>query len=249
MSLMKSACIGVAAAIGLAASPAAALVTFGSSNVITTSNIRYVTSTTGSSQIYTTPNNTATSPGLALATFSVSDAVSGFLPLAATLSNFSLSASVPTVTGLSSGSPFSISGVSGTFSFMAQSPVTAGLVTGVNLLSAIFTNATLSGTIGGSSITLSGNSTSGTLTYTSDFLDFTDINTTAFSLTGNTAAAIGLASSGRINNFRASVNGNFASNPPPVIPRVPEPETWAMLVLGFGLVGVAARRRKSVILA
>lgn len=32
-----------------------------------------------------------------------------------------------------------------------------------------------------------------------------------------------------------------------IIPGVPEPQTWAMLVLGFGLVGVASRRRaKSV---
>lgn len=35
---------------------------------------------------------------------------------------------------------------------------------------------------------------------------------------------------------------NVAAPPPPV---VPEPATWAMLVLGFGVVGAAARRRRT----
>ena len=34
--------------------------------------------------------------------------------------------------------------------------------------------------------------------------------------------------------------------PPPPPPAVPEPATWAMLLLGFGLVGTAARRRRRV---
>jgi hypothetical protein len=34
-----------------------------------------------------------------------------------------------------------------------------------------------------------------------------------------------------------------------VIPGVPEPQTWAMLLLGFGLVGVAARRRTKAVSA
>ncbi|MFZ4689996.1 MAG: PEPxxWA-CTERM sorting domain-containing protein [Polymorphobacter sp.] len=34
-----------------------------------------------------------------------------------------------------------------------------------------------------------------------------------------------------------------------VLTAVPEPQTWAMLVAGFGLIGVAARRRKSAITA
>lgn len=37
--------------------------------------------------------------------------------------------------------------------------------------------------------------------------------------------------------------------PPSAPPAVPEPATWAMLILGFGVTGVAFRRRRSVIAA
>jgi hypothetical protein len=30
---------------------------------------------------------------------------------------------------------------------------------------------------------------------------------------------------------------------------IPEPQTWALLIVGFGLVGIAARRRKTVVAA
>lgn len=36
---------------------------------------------------------------------------------------------------------------------------------------------------------------------------------------------------------------------PPTPTFVPEPSTWAMLILGFGLVGIAARRRKAIVAA
>jgi hypothetical protein len=43
----------------------------------------------------------------------------------------------------------------------------------------------------------------------------------------------------------------IATNDPAdvIIPGVPEPQTWAMLVLGFGLVGLSARRRQKVVAA
>jgi hypothetical protein len=246
---MKSVTVAAVATLGLAAAPAAALVTFGSSSIVTTPNIRYVNSGSPANSLLYTTNGAVNPAGSALSVFSVSNAVSGFLPLAATLTNFTLNATVPTITGLSSGDAFSVSGVNGSFSFIALNPVTVGTVTGVNILTAVFTNATLSGTIGGSSMTLAGNSGTGGVTYTSDFLDFSLVNSMAFSLTGNTQNPITTATGGRIANYRASLNGNFASNPPPTLPRVPEPETWAMLVLGFGLVGVTLRRRKNFVVA
>jgi len=36
-------------------------------------------------------------------------------------------------------------------------------------------------------------------------------------------------------------------SPPPPVPGVPEPQTWVMMMVGFGLLGVFLRRRKSAI--
>lgn len=58
--------------------------------------------------------------------------------------------------------------------------------------------------------------------------------------------------SGQPGAFRGTSSGNFASNPFPLIPAVPEPATWAMMVVGFGAVGSAmrsARRRKALVAA
>jgi hypothetical protein len=233
---------------GVVSTPASAIVVFGSSNVIVTPNLRYLNSASSNpSKLYTT-NGSVNPAGSALSVFSVTNAVSGFLPLAATLSNFTLDALVPTLSGFTAGSPFSITGVNGSFSFVSTSPVTVNSVTGTNLLTAGFTIATRSGTFGQNSITLSGNNMAGTLVYTSDFLIFPNTYAAAFSLTGNTVNPINRAGT-RLGNFRASVNGNFASDPPPNLPQVPEPETWAMLILGFGLVGAVARRRRSIAIA
>ena len=249
MSFLKSVALAVTVAAAASAVPASALTTFGSSSVVTTPNLYYVNSgSAANSQLYTT-NGAVVPAGSALSVFSVSSAVIGFLPLAATLTNFTLNASVPTLTGFTAGSPFSISGVSGSFSFTALAPVTVGMNTGVNILTAAFTNATLAGTFGSSSISLSGNDSVGTLIYSSDFLDFSNVDSVAFALTGNTTNPLSVSPTGRLATFRSSVNGNFASNPPPSLPIVPEPETWAMLVIGFGLVGVTMRRRKSVVTA
>jgi hypothetical protein len=34
-----------------------------------------------------------------------------------------------------------------------------------------------------------------------------------------------------------------------VITQVPEPQVWAMLLAGFGMVGIASRRRRSTVAA
>ena len=45
-------------------------------------------------------------------------------------------------------------------------------------------------------------------------------------------------------NGGGSAIGTPTSNPPPPPPVVPEPATWAMMLLGFGAVGYALRRRR-----
>jgi len=247
MSWIKPLAVGALAAAAALATPASAVVTFASSSIITTPNIRYVSNGANPGQIYSTLGSATTNTD-ALQVFSVTDAVSGFLALAATVSNFNLLADVPVTSGLVAGNPFSITGVNGAFSYIATSPVTVGDVTGTNMLTAIFTNATLSGTVGGSQINLGGNNTTGTLVFSSDFLDFSAVLDLAFAFTGNTTAPLGVTST-RLDGFRASVNGSFSSDPAPQLGIIPEPETWAMLVLGFGLIGVSVRRRRNSVIA
>ena len=46
-------------------------------------------------------------------------------------------------------------------------------------------------------------------------------------------------------SLSASGSGTFASDPLPVVPGVPEPASWAMMLGGFGLLGATLRTRKA----
>jgi hypothetical protein len=51
-----------------------------------------------------------------------------------------------------------------------------------------------------------------------------------------TPGGLGSQANARFQNFNARGSGDFTAT-------VPEPSTWAMLLLGFGLVGFARRRQ------
>jgi len=231
-----------------ASAPASALVTFGSTIALSNSNFRYVNSGSATpSQIYSTSGASAASPSPASIVFGVTNAVFGALPLAATIASLQLDAVMPSVTTIGSGA-FNVTGIDGSFSILSDAPITLGGVTSQVLLTATFTNAMLSGTIGSSAIILSGGSGSGTVNYSSDFLSFAGITETAFTFAGSATQNLSTGTQGRLRSFRSTVTGSFSSDPLPSL-TVPEPETWALLVLGFGLVGVTSRRRRKVILA
>nr|WP_310522207.1 choice-of-anchor C family protein [Polymorphobacter sp.] len=71
----------------------------------------------------------------------------------------------------------------------------------------------------------------GWVTYTYDFVAGTTVSTLAFTSIDNTPSGPALDN--------VSISGG----------NVPEPATWAMLIAGFGLVGVAARRRRGAVAA
>jgi hypothetical protein len=48
------------------------------------------------------------------------------------------------------------------------------------------------------------------------------------------------------NGFTVGVQGTAAEVFPPVVPAIPEPETYVLMLVGLGAVGVVARRRKRV---
>jgi hypothetical protein len=55
--------------------------------------------------------------------------------------------------------------------------------------------------------------------------------------------ALGGSAAGGIDGFNAVLNGKFDSGGPIGIAPIPEPATWAMMMLGFGMLGGALRRR------
>lgn len=127
----------------------------------------------------------------------------------------------------STGSPYD-----GTLSFLRVSD-------NANLLTVSFTDATLTG--GGSAGAFFDSEPGvGTIVYTSDFLDFSASTAEDFSLSFSAlSSAFGSAS------WTADATGTFASNsheqPGGFIP---EPASWAMMILGFGGVGCVVRRRR-----
>jgi len=111
-----------------------------------------------------------------------------------------------------------------------------------NLLSGAFTLAHISGQ--GTSGSLHDSTDIGTVTYTSDILDFSKSLAQDFSVSLNAAAPpFGFTANQSLNGFKAASTGIFSAS------SVPEPTTWAMMIMGFGLLGVAARRRRLVSVA
>ncbi|GGI90585.1 hypothetical protein GCM10007973_28610 [Polymorphobacter multimanifer] len=241
MSVSKILGLGLLAA-GIAAAPASALTTFASISPATTSlNVRFV-GDNGTSRLFTTTSATDNAASGVPVFFTLAlDGVPAALQ--SVNARFTLDASMPSGVVNNAGA-FSLLGATGNFSILANNPITANGITGFNLLSAVFTGGSVNGTVGSSAGSF-GSSTEGggTITYTSDFLSFDQISNSDFSL-ALTAVTNAFSTNGnRVNDFRATIGGQFSSEPLPSF--VPEPGTWAMLILGFGLVGVSARRRRN----
>ena len=124
---------------------------------------------------------------------------------------------------------------SGTIAFTRVTPFN-GLT---NLLTIQFTNAQLWGPGGGRGLNLIGSDAAGTVTYTSDFLDFTNTIGQDYSiaLTG-LSVPLQIGNGGLLKSFTADITGTLS------VQAVPEPATWAMMIIGFAGVGGALRQRR-----
>jgi len=78
------------------------------------------------------------------------------------------------------------------------------------------------------------------VTFTSDVIDHLDLDRGAGFGFANVTPLLNVVN-GTINNFTASIGGTFSAN----IGVVPEPETFALLMLGLLAVGVAKRRHNA----
>jgi len=109
-----------------------------------------------------------------------------------------------------------------------------------NFLTATFTNATFSFDGDGGAASLISSDPVSPITYTSDFINVSGFSSRdfAFNLTGATPN-FAVGDDGLGQPFTANLGGSFAG-----AGAVPEPASWAMLIIGFGLTGVAARRRR-----
>jgi hypothetical protein len=265
---------GIVAALligaGMAAPASATITTFASFNATGSGNMVWANNGTGGSSSTYRSNGTGgsifttDSPASVIPSSSVPGAVAvkfSFLQasLAAFVTNvdamFTMSASVassPAITAI--GYDFE-QNLSGTFSFVSSAPITIGSHTfaaGSNLLSGSFGGAGIAGknfgTSGGLESSVSGG---GTITFTSDFLDFSHTNDRDLSLSlgaitslvANVNKGLNFASGKALRSFRATATGSFSSDPAPTVTALPEPQSWALLIAGFGLVGAVARRR------
>jgi hypothetical protein len=143
------------------------------------------------------------------------------------------------------------------FTIKAQNAFTYSgidILAGQTLLSGTVLNGRISGILGGSTGTLAADTALGsTVNFSSSPLFTFQPGTSfgfSFNLTGitpNTGTGFVTASAATaLSTFRAQADGSLLSDPAPVFPAagvIPEPDTWAMMIVGMGLVGLARRRR------
>ena len=133
---------------------------------------------------------------------------------------------------------------SGSFSVIAAAPITFGSFTGTNILSANFNNGFIAATVGTRTPQVSVNIPLGTFSsISSDFFADPRLTLTDMSITtsgANPLLALIAAGGGnqKLRNFQSASTGTFD------VSVVPEPATWGLLLAGFAMVGVSARRRK-----
>lgn len=131
----------------------------------------------------------------------------------------------------------------GSISLIRTTAAAEGAGTRTNLLTVSFTNASLEAGENAGAFTFA-STVGSTITFTSDFLNFSQVieKDFSFSFSGSAptfSAPIGSSS----RNLAFSGTGTFASNPPP---SVPEPASWALMLVGFGALGASMRARKAV---
>ncbi len=257
MRILTTAAIALAATFAVAAPASAVVTTFANFSAgAGGANVYFVNAGSNSNATFftTAANNTTVAAGR---TVSFTFLQNAFNSIGAVNATWTLNGTVVNTVATINGADIRQSNVAGSFSFISQSAITVGSVTfaaGSNLLSGTFTNSTISGTRNGTSAGFNGSTPTSSISYTSDFLTFVGGSNYDFAMSLSQIAPTlnALPTNGTptraLRTFRAVATGQFSSDPAP-IPNVPEPAIWLQLITGFGLVGLAARRRKTTVAA
>ena len=157
---------------------------------------------------------------------------------------FTLAATSSQAATLSGAGNLNQDNINGTFSFTysGMAPLMVGghtYLTGANLLSGSYTGANLVGPAGGGTTSFQDSTLAGgVVTYTSDFETFTS-GPRGFSLALTSVIPSLTATPGAsLDSFTGVSDGSFRAG-------VPEPASWALMLIGIGAVGGLARRRSA----
>ena len=246
----------LAASVLLAAAPSAAVITtFATYQPIGTGANIYWKNNAGSTagtggSLYTLNSPSAFVAGTTRVRFSFLQAALATY-VTDVIADFTLLATTPSGNPATGSPDYDQTLSTGGFTFTNANSLTVGGTTyapgTANLLTATFTGADILGRQGRTSGNVNGDNTSGTLTYTSDFLNFTGTVNRDFSLALSATSPSffrTLSPSRALRTFKASSSGVFSSDPAPLVISVPEPQMWAMMIGGMGMVGLQMRRRK-----
>ena len=259
MMATKIAATAVAAlvGVGVAQSATAGVTTFATFSALGGDNFYFqnasASNTSADSSFFSIPTSGSTSAGTAQVDFSfinLGAAVDGAVQNV--VANLTWTSSSSTAAQSAAGLAIQ-PGIGGNFVITSTAPITLdgkAYAAGSILLAGTFNGGTLSGaqgsTLGGFGVS---NGSDGALTFTSDFLKFAPSASLGSSLnftSGTTASGQGLSSlnygSDALQSFSMDAGGSFSSAPSPIA-GVPEPASWAIMLLGMGLVGGVLRRR------
>ncbi|PZQ55155.1 MAG: hypothetical protein DI570_22455 [Phenylobacterium zucineum] len=171
------------------------------------------------------------------------------------LANFSLTARDETAANLNAQSQFEQWEVGGSFSFVAVNAFVyngTNYAAGTNLLSATFSGSEFGGAgnrgfllgqngVGGATVNYSSAILSSAAQYTMDTFSF-NLSQAApnFAVPGCTTPMSSCTTS--IVSNTGNIKGTFSA-------AIPEPTTWALMIMGFGGAGAMIRRRKALAFA
>jgi len=145
--------------------------------------------------------------------------------------------------------------LTGTFQFLSATAFKIGsyqVHVGDVFLSDSYTGAGIGALLNGSTATIQASSAAAGTTVSfndSPFLNFHNpahpiVESDATIAMDAIASHVGIVNAkSSLRSFISSGSTQFASDPAPTVSIIPEPATWGMLVVGFGMVGFQTRRR------